>query len=74
MFFISPQKLFSFSRYLNFCLDFLVFYQNNFIRKIRLISKFVTSQPGKKTIVIHVLPSILRNKDNQGIKFGQLRE
>ena len=23
MFFISPQKLLSFSRYLNFCLDFL---------------------------------------------------
>ena len=24
--FISPQKLFSFSRYLSFCLDFLVMY------------------------------------------------
>ena len=74
MFFISPQKLFPFSRYLSFCLEFLVFYQNGLIRKIRLISKFMTSQPGKQTIVIHVLPRILRNKDNQAIKFCQLRK
>ena len=32
------------------------------------------SQPGKQTIVIHVLPRILRNKDNQAKKFGPLRE
>ena len=32
------------------------------------------SQPGKQTIVTHVLPSILKNKDNQAIKFGQFRE
>ena len=30
----------------------------------------MTSQPGKQTIVIHVLPNILGNKDNQAIKFG----
>ena len=47
---------------------------NGLIRKIRLISKSMTSQPGKQTIVIHVLPNILRNKDNQAMKFGQLRE
>ena len=40
MLFISPQKLFSFSKYLSFCLDFLVMYQNGLIRKIRLISNF----------------------------------
>ena len=34
----------------------------------------MTSQPGKQTIVIHVLPNILRNKGNQAMKFGQLRE
>ena len=34
----------------------------------------MTSQHGKQTIVIHVLPSILRNKENQALKFGQLRE
>ena len=32
------------------------------------------SQPGKQTIVIHVLPNILSNKDNQAIKFSQFRE
>ena len=34
----------------------------------------MTSQPGKKTISIHVLPSISRNEDNQTMKFGQLIE
>ena len=32
------------------------------------------SQHGNQTIVIHVLPNILRNKDNQATKLGQLRE
>ena len=58
MLFISVQKLFLFSRYLNFCLDFLVVQQNNLIRKIRLISNFMTS----------------RSKGNQTMKFGQLIE
>ena len=74
MLFILPQKLFLFSRYLSFRLDFLVFWQNGLIRKIRLTSKFMTSQPDKQTIVIHVLPNILRNKSNQAMKLGQLRE
>ena len=34
----------------------------------------MTSQPGKQTIVTHVLQNILRNKDNQIMKFGQLKE
>ena len=42
------------------------------MRKIRLISKFTTSQPEKQRTEIHVLPSISRNKGNQTIKFGQL--
>ena len=33
-----------------FCLDFLVMQNNNLIRKIRLISKFITSQIGSQTI------------------------
>ena len=44
------------------------------IRKIRLISKIMTSQPGKQTIAIHILPYISRSKDNQTVKFGQLIE
>ena len=46
MLFNSPQKLFSSSRYLSFCLDFLLMCRNDFIKKIRLISNLMTSQPG----------------------------
>ena len=53
MLFISPQKLFLFSRYLNFCLDFLVMQKNDLIRKMRLISKF-TPQPGNKQFHTHI--------------------
>ena len=70
MLFISPQKLFLFSRYLSFCLDFLVNYRNNLIKKIRSISNFMTSQPGYQTLVIHILPSILKSNGNQTMKFN----
>ena len=40
MLFISPQKLFSFSRYLSFCLEFLVMYQKGLIKKIKVNFKF----------------------------------
>ena len=46
MLFISPQKLFPFLKNLSFCLYVLVMYQNGLIKKIRLISNFMTSQPG----------------------------
>ena len=74
MFFILSQKLFSFSRYLRFCLEFLFMYQNGLIKKMRLISDFMTSQPGQQTIVIHILPNISRSKGKQTMKFGQLIE
>ena len=44
------------------------------MRKIRLISKFMTSQSWKQTVTIHILSSISRNKANQTMKFGQLLE
>ena len=34
----------------------------------------MTSQPGKQTITIHILPNISGSKANQTIKFGQLIE
>ena len=34
----------------------------------------MTSQPGKQTIAIYVLPNISKSKCNQTIKFGQLIE
>ena len=36
-----------------------------------LTAKFVTSQPGLQTIVIHILPNIWQSKDNQLRKLGQ---
>ena len=49
-------------------------YKSGLIRKVRLISKFTTSQPGKQTIAIHILTNISRSKGNQTMKFGQLIE
>ena len=74
MLFTSPQKLFSLSRYLSFCLDFLVMYRNGLIKKIRLISNSMASQTGSETIVMHILPNISRSKGNQTVKFSQLIE
>ena len=48
--------------------------KNGMIRKMRLISKFMTSQSGRQTIAIPVLSDIIRSKDNPTIKFGQLIE
>ena len=70
MFFISTEKFFSFSRYSNLCLDFLITWKSGLIRRIRLISKFVTSQPGKQTIAIHILFNISRSKGNQTMKWN----
>ena len=34
----------------------------------------MTSQPGKQTVAIHVLPNVLKGKGNQTMKFGELIE
>ena len=72
--FISPWKLFWFSRYFSFCLDFLVMCKSGLVRKMRLFSKFMTSKPGEQAIAIHILLNISKRKDNQAMKFGQLIE
>ena len=46
MIFISLQKLFSFSKYLSFCFDFLIMFQNVLIKKKMLISGFIKLQSG----------------------------
>ena len=38
---------------------------------MKLISKFMTLQPGKQTIAMSILSYISRTKDNQTVKFGQ---
>ena len=42
-----------------------------FIRKIKQISKTMTSKIGKQTITIHILPNISISTGNQRIKFCQ---
>ena len=46
--------------------------KNELMRKLRLISKFMTLQTGKQIIAIYILPNISRSKGNQIMKFGQL--
>ena len=44
----------------------------SWIKKIKLLSNFMTSQPGEQIIVIHMLPNISRSKDNETMKFAHL--
>ena len=53
-----------FSRYL----------KNGLIRRVRLISNFMTSQPGQQTVTIHKLHNISPSKSNQAIEFCQVIE
>ena len=48
--------------------------KNSFISKIRLISKFMPSQPGKQITAVHTLPNVSRSEGNQTLKFHQLIE
>ena len=68
MLFTSHWKLFSFSRYLNFWLHFLEIQKNSLIRNIRLIPKFIISQPDSQTSTIHILLNISQSKGNQTMK------
>ena len=43
-------------RYLDFCPNFLVMKKNMLIRKLWLISKFMTLQTGQQTITMHNYP------------------
>ena len=42
------------------------------IRKLKFVSKLMTSNIGKQIITIHTFPNISRSKDNQEMKLGQL--
>ena len=44
------------------------------IRKIKLILKYVTSEPRKQTVAIRILPNISRSKENKTMKFDQSME
>ena len=55
------------------CLPWLFVYveKKGVIRKIRLFSKFTTSQ---STITIYILPNISRSNGKQTMKFGRIIE
>ena len=44
--FYYTSKDFFVLKIFKFCVDFLIMYQNGLIRKVGLISNFMTSQPG----------------------------
>ena len=46
--------------------------KSGLIRKIRLISKLMTSQPCEQTIATYIFPNISRSKNNQTMKLGKL--
>ena len=49
-------------------------WEDGLIRKLRLISKFMTSQPGKQTSTIRILLNISRSEVNETMKFDELME
>ena len=73
-YFLFHLKSYFCSQVLKFCLDFSVIYKSGLIKKIRLISKFMTSQPEKQTVALHILPNISTSNGNQTVKFGKLIE
>ena len=48
--------------------------RNGLFRKVRLTSKFMTSQPDLQAIAINILPNISQKKGNQTMKLRQLLE
>ena len=72
VFFISSRKPSSFSTYLNFCPDFFGHVGKRLNDKLRLISKSMRSQIGKKIVTVPILPIISRSKGIQTMKFSQL--
>ena len=52
-----------------FVLTFWPFRKDGLIRKVRLISNFMTLQPGQQTITIQKLRNIPRSKSKQATKF-----
>ena len=74
MLFTPCWKLFSFSRYLNFCLDFFGPVGKCLDKISTIIPKFMTTQTVKQIIMKYMFPNISRSKDNQTIVFDQLIE
>ena len=63
-------KVFDVLEIFTFSYWFFFMQKNSLIRKLILISKFITSQTGQHMIAIPILPK--RSKGNQAMKFAQL--
>ena len=70
-FYFLIKDLFRSQDILIFVPTFLVIQGISLVRKLRLISKFVTLQTGQQLITVIILPNISRIKGNQTMKFGQ---
>ena len=65
MLFISPLKLFSFSRFLNFCLKFLIILKKQVDQKDKFSLTIYV-------VTIHILPNVSQSKCSQTMKVGKL--
>ena len=68
MLFISGLKLFSFSRYLNFCLDFFVHVGKRLDMKTKLDFKSYDITDFQINITIHILLNISKSKGSHTMK------
>ena len=68
----SPQKLFSFSRYLTFLFWLFGHVAKRLDQKDKVNLKFCDVTAWLTKVVIHISLNILKNKGNQTMKFGQL--
>ena len=73
MLFTSSQKLFSFSRYLNFCPDFLVIKKKRLDSKDKVKFKIYEVNLVNKQLK-YTYSNISRSKSSQAMKFGQVIE
>ena len=63
--FYFTLKILFISKIFQFFLDYLVKHVKDLIRKVRLLSKLTTLEPGKQTNAIHTLPNISKSKVNR---------
>ena len=74
MLFISTLKLFSFSGYLNFCLDFLVMFKKQLDQKDKVNFEIHDVTASLTNNFDTHIANIFRIKANQAMKIGQLIE
>ena len=71
VFYFILKALLALKIFKSFSLIFLVRWVNGLIRKLTLLSKFMTLQPGTQTIAVH-MSKISRSNHSQAIEIGQL--